>query len=115
MGKSRRIFTREFKLAAIKEVEVGKPLSFVARQLEVSSNTLHRWQREFKNHPTKAFSGQGKRMLTESREGQLERKIGQLTMENDFLKKLLVTLEEQQEADDGGGSSTRRSGKKRRR
>jgi hypothetical protein len=52
-------------------------------------------------------------MLAESREGQLERKIGQLTMENDFLKKLLVTLEEQQEADDGGGSSTRRSGKKR--
>jgi transposase len=111
MGKSRRVFTREFKLAAVKEVESGKPSSFVARQLEVSANTLHRWHREFKNQPTKAFSGHGKRMLAESREAQLERKIGQLTMENDFLKKLLETLEEQQEVDGGVGSSTRRSGK----
>ena len=115
MGNSRRVFTREFKLAAVKEVESGKPLSFVARQLEISSNTLHRWHREFKVHPTKAFSGHGKRMLGESREAQLERKVGQLTMENDFLKKLLEALEEQQEAEDGGGSSTRRSGKKKRR
>ena len=115
MGKSRRVFTREFKLAAVKEVESGKPLGYVARQLEVSSNTLHRWQREFRNHPTKAFSGQGKRMLAESRESQLERKIGQLTMETDFLKKLLKDFEEQQEADIGGGSSTRGFAKKRRR
>ena|SRR5437867_3031595 len=115
MGKSRRVFTREFKLGAVKEVESGKPLSFVARQLEISANTLHRWHREFKNHPTKAFSGHGKRILAESRESQLERKIGQLTMENDFLKKLLKDFEEQQEADDGGGSSTRGFRKKRRR
>lgn len=115
MGKSRRIFTREFKLAAIKEVESGKPLSYVARHLEISANTLHRWHREFKNHPTQAFSGHGKRMFAESREEQLERKIGQLTMENDFLKKLLKDFEELQENGDGGGSSTRGSGKKRRR
>ena len=83
--------------------------------LEISSNTLHRWHREFKSHPTQAFSGQGKRMLAESRESQLERKIGQLTMENDFLKKLLKDFEELQENDTGVGSSTRGSGKKRRR
>lgn len=111
MSKSRRGFSREFKLAAIKEVESGKPLSYVARRLEVSANTLHRWQREFKAHPTKAFSGHGKRMLADSREAQLEQKIGQLTMENDFLKKLLETLEEQQEAASGGESFTRKSRK----
>jgi transposase-like protein len=86
MVKSRRVFTREFKLAAIKELDSGKPLGLVARQLEVSANTLHRWRREFREQPTKAFSGQGRRVLAESREGELERKIGQLTMENDFLK-----------------------------
>jgi transposase-like protein len=74
MGKSRRIFTREFKLAAIKEVESGKPLSYVARQLEFSANTPHRWHRELKSHPTQAFSGHGKRMFAESRESELERK-----------------------------------------
>jgi transposase-like protein len=48
MVKSRRVFTREFKLAAVKELESGKPLGYVARQLEVNPNTLHRWRREFK-------------------------------------------------------------------
>jgi len=48
MVKSRRVFTREFKLAAIKELDSGKPLGYVARQLEVSANTVHRWRREFR-------------------------------------------------------------------
>ena len=56
MVKSRRVFTREFKLAAVKELESGKPLGYVARQLEVSPNTLHRWRREFREQPTTAFS-----------------------------------------------------------
>ena len=113
MVKTRRVFTREFKLAAVKEVESGKPLGYVARQLEVNPNILHRWRREFREQPTKAFSGQGRRVLAESREAELERKIGQLTMENDFLKKLLRSFEEQQVEVNGGGPSTRRSGKKK--
>src|ERR1700738_1059549 len=98
MVKSRRMFTREFKLAAVKELESGKPLGYVARRVEVNPNTLHRWRSEFKEQPTKAFSGQGRRLLAESREAELERKIGQLTMENDFLKKLLRSFEEQRSA-----------------
>lgn len=113
MVKSRRVFTREFKLAAIKELESGKPLGYVARQLEVNPNTLHRWRREFQAQPTKAFSGQGRRILAENREAELERKIGQLTMENDFLKKLLRSFEERQVAVNGGGPSIRRSAKKK--
>lgn len=113
MGKSRRVFTREFKVAAVNELKSGKPIGFVARRLEVSANTLGRWRRELDKHPTKAFSGQGKRMLDESREAVLERKIGQQQMEIDFLKKLVRTFEEQQEADSGDGRFTGRSAKKR--
>src|SRR5437763_17113135 len=113
MVKSRRVFTREFKLAAVKELESGKPIGYVARQLEVNANTLDRWRREFKAEPTKAFSGQGRRVLAESREAELEWKIGQMTMENDFLKKLLRSFEEQQAAVTGGAPSTRRSAKKK--
>ena len=89
MGMSRRVFTREFKLAAIKEMESGKPAGYVARRLEVTRDTLYRWRREFKEQPSRAFSGHGKQMLADSREAELERKIGQMTMENDFLKKAL--------------------------
>ena len=113
MVKSRRIFTREFKLAAVKELESGKPIGYVARQLEVNANTLDRWRREFKAQPTKAFCGQGRRVLAESREAELERKIGQMTMENDFLKKLLRSFEAQQALGNGGGPSTRRSAPKK--
>jgi hypothetical protein len=71
------------------------------------------WRREFKEQPTKAFSGHGRRVLAESREAELEREIGQLTMENDVLKKLLRSFEEQQAAVNGGGPSTKRSGRKK--
>jgi len=42
--------------------------------------------------------------LAEGREAELERKIGQLTMENDFLKKVR-SFEEQQAAVNGGAPS----------
>jgi transposase len=112
MDKSRRVFTREFKVAAVKELESGKPVGYVARRLEVRRNVLNRWRREFQEQPTKAFSGNGKRILAEGREAELERKIGQMTMENDFLKKLLAVFEEQQKADDGRKRSTTMSGRK---
>ena len=114
MGKSRRVFTRDFKLAAVRELESGKTLGFVARRLEVSRAVLYRWYREYKKHPMKAFSGPGKAIMI-SREAELERKIGQLTMENDFLKKVLESLEEQQATSNGGGRYSRRSVKKAKR
>jgi|SRR6185295_6167392 len=114
MGLVRRAFTREFKIAAIKELEAGKTVGVVARRLEVSRSELYRWYREYKKHPMKAFSGPGKAIAV-SREAELERKIGQLTMENDFLKKALESLEEQQRADNGGGRYTKRSVKKAKR
>jgi transposase len=48
------------------------------------------------------------------REAELERKIGQMTLENDFLKKALQRLEEQRLLENvgGGARSTRRSPKK---
>src|SRR5258707_8735517 len=113
MVKSRGVFPREFNGAGVKELESGKPLGYVARQLEIHPNILHRWRREFKEQPTKAFSGQGRRVLAESREAELERKIGQMTMENDFLKRLLRSFEEQQALGNGGGPSTRRSAPKK--
>jgi len=84
----------------------------LARRLKVSRHMLYRWYREYKEQPEQAFSGAGKRIVDANREGELERKIGQLTMENDFLKKVLQRLEEEQEAENGSGRYTRRSRKK---
>ena len=112
MKIERRVFTREFKVAAVEELKSGKSAGVIARQLEINPNMLHRWRRELKNQPARAFSGQGKRVLAESREAELERKIGQQTMEIDFLKELLVRFEEQRTIANGGTLSTRKSVKK---
>jgi transposase-like protein len=116
MGKSnisaRRIFTREFKLAAVKELDSGKGAGLVARRLEINENLLYRWRQEFNRNPTRAFAGPGNKIVAESKEAELERKIGQMTMEIDFLKKLLRTFEERREADGGGRPFMRKSAKK---
>ena len=87
MGLSRRLFTKEFKLAAVRRLEQGVSIGEAARALEVNPNVLHRWRREFRTGPGNAFPGNGKQRWAEGRIAELERKIGQLTMENDFLKK----------------------------
>ena len=46
MGLSRRMYTKEFKLAAVQRLEQGVSLGEVARAVEVNPNVLHRWRRE---------------------------------------------------------------------
>jgi transposase-like protein len=85
MGLSRRKFTKEFKLTAIRRLEQGVSIAEVARALEVNPNVLHRWRREFQQGPGNAFSGNGKQRWSEGRIAELERKVGQQALEIDFL------------------------------
>ena len=95
MGLSRRQFTREFKLTAVRQLEQGVPIGELARALEVKPNVLHRWRREFRRGPGNAFPGLGKRRWSEGRIAELERKVGRQALEIDFLKGCLQRIEEQ--------------------
>src|SRR6202051_2803852 len=97
MGLSRRKFTQEFKVTAIRRLEAGASVAEVARAFEVNPNVLHRWRREFRQGPGNAFSGWGKRRWEDGRVAQLERKIGQQALEIDFLKGCLQRIEEQRQ------------------
>jgi len=114
MGLSRRQFTREFKLAALQRLEMGASVAEVARAFEVNPNVLHRWRREFRQGPGNAFPGVGQRRWEEGRVAQLERKVGQQTLEIDFLKGCLQRIEEQRQlqAATGRPLSTSRSKRK---
>jgi transposase len=114
MGLSRRTFTREFKLAAVRRLEAGVSPAEVSRGLEVSPNVLHRWVREFRQAPGNAFPGHGQRRWSEGKIAELERKVGRQAMEIDFLKGCLQNIEEQRalQARDGSPRSTRKSVKK---
>jgi len=84
MADTRRKFTREFKVAAVRRLQAGFPVGRVARELEVHPNQFHAWRRELAERPNSAFSGEGRRRHEESPTAELERKIGQQAMEIDF-------------------------------
>jgi transposase len=95
MGSSRRQFTKEFKLAAVRRLEQGISIAEAARALEVNANVLHRWRREFRKGPGNVFPGHGKQRWSEGRIADLERKVGQQALEIDFWKECLQSIEEQ--------------------
>jgi transposase len=114
LGLSRRQFTNEFKVAAVRRLEQGVSMAEVARGLELNPSVLQRWKREFRAGTGNAFPGNGKARGSEGRVAELERKIGQQALEIDFLKGCLQRIEQQRmlQALSGNPPSSRKSGKK---
>jgi len=61
MGLSRRQFTKEFKLAAVRRLEAGVSLAEVARGLEGQPERVAALRREFREAPGNVFPGNGQR------------------------------------------------------
>ena len=95
MDLSRAVYSRDLKVAAMRALDAGSTIGEIARQYQLSPHLLERWRGEWRAKGELAFPGIGRREATlpvveEGRRiAELERKIGQLTMENDFLKKAL--------------------------
>ncbi len=94
MDLARRIYNRELKVAAMREIDSGRTIGELARQLELSPKLLERWRGEWRARGELAFPGSERRGPSQGftplqRTAELERKIGQLTRKNDFLKKTL--------------------------
>ena len=95
MDLSRAVYSRDLKVTAMRALDAGSTTSEVARKYQLSTKLLERWRGEWRAKGELAFPGIGRRGvdtpgLDDARRiAELERKIGQLTMENDFLKKAL--------------------------
>jgi transposase len=95
MDLSRAVYSRDLKIATMRALDAGSATGEIARKYQLSPKLLERWRGEWRAKGESAFPGIGRRgadlpALDDSRHvGELERKIGQLTMENDFLKKAL--------------------------
>jgi transposase-like protein len=97
MEMPRQQYSRELKIATMRELDGGKSVARVAREYQLSPRRLDVWKAEWRAKGELAFPGQGARPQAESdaeRVAQLERKIGQQTMEIDFLKKALRRFRE---------------------
>ena len=95
MALKRRRFTREFKLQVLREIEAGKSIAQAAREHELHPNLITRWRSLQSDYAQDAFAGNGNPYKQEARISELERLVGRLTLENDFLKKALSHLEVQ--------------------
>jgi transposase len=95
MDLSRGVYSRDLKIAAMRALDAGSATGEIARKYQLSPKLLERWRGEWRAKGELAFPGMGRRgvdlpALDDARRiAELERKIGQLTMENDFLKKAL--------------------------
>ncbi len=94
MALSRRKFSAEFKLRAVRQVEAGTSTAAVARRYEIHPTLLTKWCKQLRQDPERAFRSQGNGSDEETRIAELERMVGRLTMENALLKKALARLEE---------------------
>lgn len=88
--KSRRTFSGAFKAkVALEAVKNQKTLAELSQQFEVNAVTISKWKTEFLENMAQVFE-RGKGSSIGDTEADLEKlyaQIGQLKVENDFLKK----------------------------
>ena len=86
MAQHRRKFSPQFKAEAIQFVlQTGRPVTQIARELEINKGTLHNWVNTWRLNnpePSKALTPMESAAVAE-----METEIRRLRMENEFLKK----------------------------
>ena len=111
--RNQRSFSVEFKRQVIQELlsEESRPAQ-LCRRYNISSSLLYHWKKQysrgkFNNEPTEEAA-------LKDRVEKLERLVGKLTLENEFLKKGLQSSLSQQQRNrkslPGGGPSSVASG-----
>ena len=91
MEKIRRLYTREFKLEALRLQETsGRSASQIERELGIGKGNLYRWKRKLAQDGQEAFPGHGRLTSEQERIRQLERENAILRQERDILKKAVA-------------------------
>jgi len=90
MKKSRRKFSPSFKAkVAIEAIKEQNTVQEIAAKFELHPTQISSWKREFLENAALAFGSKPEKEDPDLRTGPLYNKIGQLQIENDFLKKVL--------------------------
>jgi transposase len=105
MPEKRRRFTKAFKLKVVRAYLDGKSIGEIIREFDIHQNLVYKWTQEYQANPTGAFRGSTDdepAQTNEQRIAELERTLGRMTPENEFLNKALShtkTILERQEQD----------------
>lgn len=89
--KRRQVFSREFKLEAIRLLEEGKkPAADIARELGIRRNQLYKWKEQRDKQGAAVFPGEGRRSSKSSDLEEIARlrsEVAKVKEENEILKK----------------------------
>jgi transposase len=88
MSRKRRVFTDEFKVKVLGEVASGRPMAEVIRQYGLSKNAIYDWRNQAAFDTESVCVSRSELTELNSKIAALERLVGRLSVENDFLKKL---------------------------
>ena len=89
--RTRRQFSREFKVEAVKLVaERGVSISQAARDLDLGETVLRRWVREQTTDPQQAFPGNGVMKPEQAEIERLRKEVSKRKMERDSLRKAVA-------------------------
>lgn len=91
MSRKRRNHSSEFKAkVALAAVKGDETLSELARRFGINANLIVKWKKQLLENSSEVFaSGKGLAPDRESEIKDLQAKIGEITMVNDFLSKAL--------------------------
>ena len=90
MKRTRRTFSAAFKAkVAIEAIKERETMSELAKRFEIHPNMITKWKHEFMERSPEIFEKPAPEVIQEEVTDKLFVKIGQLEVENDFLKKSL--------------------------
>lgn len=88
MAANRRQYTAEFKAKVVLQVLTGeKTSSEICRTHKLNANVLNRWRKEFLEQAVSIFERDATGIEVEQKIAELERLVGQLTIQLEIAKK----------------------------
>ncbi|MDZ7266840.1 MAG: transposase [candidate division KSB1 bacterium] len=88
MSKNRRNFTPSFKAQVVLEVLSGvRSAAEVCREYQINPQLFSQWKSHLLNNAASLFDGATRRSAEQARIEELERVLGQKTLEAEILKK----------------------------
>jgi transposase len=120
-----KVFSRDFKLGAVRRLEAGENVAALARELGVARQLIYTWRKRVLAGGPEALQGKGRPhpvplgsvvvapVSAQARVADLERTIGRQQVDLDFFQRALRHIEGRRQPSVGPGAtaSTKSSGR----